>query len=105
MLTAIGVASQGWVGSPIPRKEDEALLTGRARFIDDLSPLAGIRFAGILRSPHPHARILHIDVSRAVQLPGVRDVVTGTDIAELIGPIPSDTVGNCQNSGISHGCG
>jgi 2-furoyl-CoA dehydrogenase large subunit len=89
LLTAIGVASQGWVGSPIPRKEDEALLTGRARFIDDLSPLAGIRFAGILRSPHPHARILHIDVSRALQLPGVRDVVTGTDIAELIGPIPS----------------
>ena len=89
MLTAIGVASEGWVGSPVPRKEDEALLTGRARFIDDLTPVAGIRFAAILRSPHPHARIVRIDIARALALPGVRDIVTGQDIAELIGPVPS----------------
>lgn len=88
MLTVTGVASQGWVGSPVPRKEDEALLTGRARFIDDLSPVAGIRFAAILRSPHPHARIMRIDVARALALPGVHDVVTGKDIAALIGPVP-----------------
>jgi 2-furoyl-CoA dehydrogenase large subunit len=89
LLTAIGVASQGWVGSPAPRKEDEALLTGRARFIDDLTPVAGIRFAAILRSPHPHARILRIDISHALQLSGVCDIVTGKDAAELIGPVPS----------------
>jgi 2-furoyl-CoA dehydrogenase large subunit len=89
LLTAIGVAGQGWVGSSVPRKEDEALLTGRARFIDDLSPLAGIRFAAVLRSPHPHARILRIDASRALRLSGVHDIVTGKDVAELIGPIPS----------------
>lgn len=89
MLTEKGVASQGWVGAPVPRKEDEALLTGRARFIDDLSPVAGIQFAAILRSPHPHARILSVDISRALKLPGVRAIVTGKDVAELIGPIPS----------------
>ena len=89
MLTAIGVASRGWVGSSVRRKEDEALLTGRARFIDDLTPVAGIRFAAILRSQHPHARIVNIDISHALKLPGVRDVVTGKDIATFIGPVPS----------------
>jgi 2-furoyl-CoA dehydrogenase large subunit len=89
LLTAIGVASRGWVGSSVPRKEDEALLTGRARFIDDLTPVAGIRFAAILRSQHPHARIVNIDISHALKLSGVRDVVTGKDIATFIGPVPS----------------
>ncbi len=81
--------SQRWVGASVPRKEDAALLTGGARFIDDLSPLPGIRFAAILRSPHPHARIVRIDATRARALPGVRDVVTGSDLAALIGPVPS----------------
>jgi 2-furoyl-CoA dehydrogenase large subunit len=89
LLTAIGVASEGWVGSPFPRTEDEALLTGRAHFIDDLSPVAGIRFAAILRSQHPHARIQSIDIARALALPGVRAIVAGKDVAELIGPVPS----------------
>jgi len=88
-LNGIGLASTGWVGSPVPRKEDQALLTGRARFIDDLSPVPGLRFAAILRSPYPHARIVSIDPSRALALPGVYGVVTGAEIAELIKPIPS----------------
>src|SRR5260370_30616547 len=85
----MGVAARGWVGWSGPRKEDEGLLTGRARFIDDLTPVAGIRFAAILRSQHPHARIVNIDISHALKLPGVRDVVTGKDIATFIGPVPS----------------
>ena len=88
LLTGTGVGSP-WVGSPVPRKEDEALLTGRARFIDDLSPVPGLRFAAILRSQHPHARIIGIDVSRALALPGVRAVVTGAEIAALTRPVPS----------------
>lgn len=88
-MTEIGVASARWVGSSIPRKEDEALLTGGARFIDDLSPVAGIRFAAILRSPHPHAKIVSIDMARALALPGVRAILTGQQIAALIGPVPA----------------
>ena len=84
-----GTETQTWIGARAPRKEDEALLTGRARFIDDLSPLPGLRFAAILRSPHPHARIKKIDVSRACALRGVWDVATGDEIAALIGPVPS----------------
>ncbi len=48
---------QAWVGQAVPRKEDQALLSGGARFIDDLVPVAGVKQAAILRSPHPHAHI------------------------------------------------
>lgn len=89
MLVSSGVASAGWVGSSVPRKEDEALLTGSARFIDDLVPVAALRYAAVLRSPHPHAKILRIDTARALAVPGVLAVVTGQEIAALIGPVPS----------------
>ena len=85
MLEAIETVTQRWVGSPVARKKDEALLGGRARFIDDLSPVSGIRFAAILRSPHPHARIERLDGSvahflREVPAPDerqVRDMLSG----------------------------
>ncbi|HEV2149091.1 MAG TPA: xanthine dehydrogenase family protein molybdopterin-binding subunit [Longimicrobiaceae bacterium] len=55
---------------------------GRARYTDDIS-LPGMLHGKILRSPHPHARILAIDASEALALPGVRAVVTGEEM-----PIP-----------------
>jgi 4-hydroxybenzoyl-CoA reductase alpha subunit len=56
--------------------------TGRARYTDDMT-LPGMLHAKILRSPHPHARIVSIDASAALALPGVHAVVTGADM-----PIP-----------------
>ena len=56
--------------------------TGRARYADDLV-LPGMLHGKILRSPHPHARILSIDASAALALPGVHAVVTGAEM-----PIP-----------------
>jgi 2-furoyl-CoA dehydrogenase large subunit len=82
-------AAHLWVGAALPRKEDESLLTGSARFIDDLEPVAGLRHAAILRSQHPHARIRSIDTRRAEQLSGVIGVVTGAQIAHVAGIIPS----------------
>jgi CO/xanthine dehydrogenase Mo-binding subunit len=73
----------GWIGAALPRKEDGALLSGNARFIDDMEPVAGIRHVAILRSPYPHARVARVDVSRAAALPGVVGAVTGADIAAL----------------------
>jgi len=78
-----------WIGAAVPRKEDEAILTGRARYIDDLSPVAGLRHAAIVRSPHPHARIVSIDTSLAAAHPGVTGVVTGVALAAVVGSIPS----------------
>jgi 2-furoyl-CoA dehydrogenase large subunit len=78
-----------WVGHAAERREDAALLTGNARFMDDLEPIAGIRHAAILRSPHAHARILKIDVARAEKAPGVIGIVTGEDVVKLSQPLAS----------------
>ena len=82
-------AGRRWVGTAVPRKEDEALLTGRARFIDDMEPVPGLRHAALLRSPHAHAGIRAIDISGAAAHPGVHGVLTGADIAAATRPIPS----------------
>jgi aerobic carbon-monoxide dehydrogenase large subunit len=66
------------VGKPIPRSEDQRLITGKGRFSDDFS-LPGQIFAAMVRSPHPHARIVSIDKSAALQMPGVLGVYTGED--------------------------
>ena len=52
------------IGKPLRRTEDHRLLTGRGRFTDDFN-LPGQTWAAMVRSPHPHARILDIDTSRA----------------------------------------
>ena len=63
-------ASETWVGRPLPRLEDEALLRGEGRFIDDLDPVANARHAAVLRSPFAHARITRLDATAALELPG-----------------------------------
>jgi 2-furoyl-CoA dehydrogenase large subunit len=78
-----------WVGRPLERLEDDALLRGEGRFIDDLDPVAGARHAAVLRSPHAHARIVRLDVSRALEVAGVVGVLTGADAAELSRPFPA----------------
>ena len=64
-------AEQTWLGRPVPRVEDEALLRGRGQFIDDLGPVPHARHAALVRSPFAHARIGSIDVSAALALDGV----------------------------------
>lgn len=73
-------ARQTWVGQRIERLEDDALLNGRGSFADDTGVRPGTLEAAILRSPHPHARLLSIDTAKALALPGVRAVLTGEDV-------------------------
>lgn len=82
-------ATEKYLGRAMERREDAALLTGHARFIDDLEPLPGIGHAAILRSPHAHARIRGIDTSRAEKMPGVLGVMTGRDVAQMSAPLSS----------------
>lgn len=82
-------SAKRWIGAAVERKEDARLLTGRGRYMDDLAPVAGLRHAAILRSPHPHARIRGIDTRAAERLPGVVGVVTGAQIGAVAGVIPS----------------
>lgn len=71
------------VGTSVPRKEDLALLTGTARFLDDLR-LPGMLHARILRSDVAHARVRSIDVAPALAVPGVLGAMAG---AELVGRV------------------
>jgi 2-furoyl-CoA dehydrogenase large subunit len=81
--SAAATSPRPHVGRPLPRKEDAALLTGRGRYADDLPVSKGTLVAHVLRSPHAHAIIGSIDVSRAAAHPGVHAVVTGEDIRAL----------------------
>jgi carbon-monoxide dehydrogenase large subunit len=75
-----------WIGRPLRRREDAPLLTGRGRFVDDLSA-PGVAHMALLRSPHAHARVAHLDARRALKAEGVVAVVTAADLDE-IGPLP-----------------
>jgi 4-hydroxybenzoyl-CoA reductase subunit alpha len=69
------------VGTRIPMMDAAEKVKGTARYVDDLS-LPGMLHGRILRSPLAHARILHIDTSRARKLPGVKGIMTGQDIPD-----------------------
>jgi 2-furoyl-CoA dehydrogenase large subunit len=84
----VTVRRQTWVGQALPRLEDEALLRGLGGFIDDLDPVANAGHAAIVRSQLAHARISGIDVSAALEQPGVIGVVTGAEIAAASSPFP-----------------
>ncbi|HEY1523960.1 MAG TPA: xanthine dehydrogenase family protein molybdopterin-binding subunit [Solirubrobacteraceae bacterium] len=80
-------APSNHVGQAIRRKEDPRLITGRARYIDDIS-LPGTLWAALVRSPEAHARITSIDTQAASSRPGIHAVFTGEDMADLGGPLP-----------------
>jgi len=71
------------IGSSIPRIEDEALLRGRGRFVDDLA-VPGLLQAAFVRSPHPHALIRAVSTAAAAALPGVHAVLTLDDLAPVL---------------------
>jgi carbon-monoxide dehydrogenase large subunit len=72
--------------------EDDRLLRGRGRFSDDFS-LAGQVYAAMVRSPHPHARIVAIATEAAMASPGALAVLTGADaLADGLGAIPHSPV-------------
>ena len=79
--------TQTYIGQSIRRKEDVRFLTGSATYIDDIK-LPDMLHAAILRSPHPHAKILGIDPSKALAMAGVEAVITFDDIASLAKQIP-----------------
>ena len=75
-------------GTRMLRKEDPELLSGEARYVDDLA-ITGALWLGIVRSPFAHARIGSIDSTEAAAMPGVVAVYTGTQLVELgMGPLP-----------------
>jgi carbon-monoxide dehydrogenase large subunit len=74
------------IGAAVRRKEDFRFITGHGQYTDDVVRPGETR-AVFVRSPHAHAKIKSIDVSAAKKLPGVIDILTGTDLA-------TDKIGN-----------
>jgi len=78
-------APPGRIGARVKRGDDPRLLTGRGRYVDDLS-LPRMVHAAFVRSLHAHARLVRVDLDRARQAPGVVGVLTGADTATLCKP-------------------
>lgn len=75
------------LGSPHERVEDAALLTGAGRYLDDLPLPIGTLYAAIVRSPIAHGKILSIDTHEALQIAGVRAVLTIEDVQSWSNPL------------------
>src|SRR5919202_2317949 len=74
------------LGARMKRVEDPRMITGAAKYLDDLK-LPGMAYVAVLRSPFAHARINGIDTSKAEAHPGVVGVYTGKDF-EHLSPLP-----------------
>ena len=75
------------IGRPTPYIDARAKVTGQARYTDDYH-FPRMLHVKLLRSPHAHARIKNIDISRARQHPGVAAVTVGADIPAKFGILP-----------------
>ena len=97
----MAIAEKPKIPSPIgenkPRVDAREKVTGAATFADDLQFGNALLYARVKRSPHPHALIKSIDVSRAKALPGVKAVVTGADFPGYIGLYLQDRYIFCRD--------
>ena len=87
-MSVTEAAPAGVIGTRLLRREDPALLTGEAKYTNDLN-LPGALYLAVLRSPYAHAKILKVDVSAALAIPGVVAAYSGADLqGEWAAPMP-----------------
>ena len=77
--------NEGWVGKALPRKEDNRLLRGRGKFVDDIK-LRDMLYLKFVRSPYAHAKVTNLDTSAAEAVSGVVCTLTGAEIAKQTNP-------------------
>ena len=80
-------AERAFVGQSLLRREDKRLLTGEGQFVADLK-LPGMLHAVFVRSQVAHGRIRGVDLSAALQAPGVVYAIAGPDLAKVLTPVP-----------------
>src|SRR5438105_2169771 len=80
-----GQPQKGWAGQNVPRKEDKRLVQGEGVFFDDIKRHE-MGYVHFVRSPYAHARINSVDVSKALDVPGVYGTLTGDEVAILTDP-------------------
>ena len=84
------LVTRNWVGKSVRRQEDLRLVKGEASYVDDLD--MDCHQAALLRSPHAHARIKKVDISKALALKGVIAVLTGQEVASQTKPISARAI-------------
>lgn len=97
MLKPESTAAPRPIGESKPRVDAHEKVTGAAVFASDLQFGSALLYARIKRSPHPHALIKQVDVSKARALPGVKAVVTGEDFPGYIGLYLQDRYIFCRD--------
>jgi carbon-monoxide dehydrogenase large subunit len=76
------------IGAPVQRREDPSLISGTARYVDDITPSGALHLA-VVRSPFAHAEVTAVDADAARDMPGVWAVITPEDVAEVrMAPTP-----------------
>src|SRR5947209_17491105 len=85
------------IGKPLRKIDAMAKCAGETIFADDLN-LPRTIYAKLLRSPHPHARVLSVNAARALALDGVLAVITGEVFAEVLGLVLSSRGGEAGAS-------
>jgi len=80
-------AAYAVIGTPRPKTDAPGKVAGQTLFADDIV-LPRMLWCKLLRSPHPHARIVAIDTARALALPGVEAIITGADLPIPFGILP-----------------
>lgn len=87
MTTETSIPS--FIGAPVQRREDPSLISGTARYVDDITPTGALHLA-VVRSPFPHAEVTSIDADAARGMPGVWEVITPDDVADVrMAPTPN----------------
>ncbi|MCC7370442.1 MAG: xanthine dehydrogenase family protein molybdopterin-binding subunit [Chloroflexi bacterium] len=92
------------IGARVPRVDGAEKVTGQARFGDDL-PLYGLLHARLVPSVHAHARIVKVDASAALKLPGVLGVHTAADLAAILQTSPTSRAREALANGVARFCG
>jgi hypothetical protein len=80
-----GQEQERWLGKNVPRKEDKRLVQGEGVFFDDVKR-HNMGYIHFVRSPYAHAKIRSVDVSAALEHPGVYGTLTGDEVATLTDP-------------------
>jgi carbon-monoxide dehydrogenase large subunit len=91
--TGVALSPGRFVGHPIPRREDERILRGAARYLDDIE-LPGLLHAAFVRSPYAHAAVL--DVRPPSSAEGMVAVLTAADLAGRVRPLPIQPVAGVE---------
>ena len=85
IVVEAGETKPGWAGQNVPRKEDKRLVQGQGLFFDDVKR-HNMGYVHFVRSPYAHAKIRSVDVSKALEHPGVFGTLTGDEVATLTDP-------------------